>query len=494
MRNERDARTFRLRRVARSAWLAIAIVGVTGLLATWWFVGDEPVSTVATDTRGASGTSMTDTLADDASPDVPSTGQMRAAGAPTAEAVLADPHCRMVVGQRTASDTALVYLPLGDGAWFAVVNTFGVVFDGTLPFIPERPAIGKRPDGTILAGFGLEGEVQVVHDGSVIYEFDDVWAFDIAHDGSSFFVVEPLAGDASRLVVQNLELREEHHFDLGTIITRTNRSLDFGVAYSMDRAEVIVQPSRGGTSRFFPTAGGAPREVFVEHKPQGTFASRGILASGPKVLSIFATSELSYHARKVDGETRRQDDRLWVVVRVERDFGIGAGSSRQVWMRNLEFFPLVSMQLSPSGGWLLVSDPLTGIEVLDTTDGQTVFSYPPRRDIRLTMLRYSRRPPGELLSGRFVGERLFVRRHSEDKAGTEDQAWYVEVFELDRFAKTARKVREFAVEPGAAETERSFAIRTSLDPDAPTSCKDHALLDRRLVVRDGRLVYWASNY
>lgn len=481
MRNEGHARTSLLRRVSGSAWLATAILAACALLAAWWLVDDEPDST--------SDAFTTEPVSDTRSPGGKTVDRSPAMAVPTPEAVLADPQCRMVVGQRTASDTALVYLPLGDGAWFAVVNTFGVVFDGTLPLVPERPAVGKRPDGTILAGFGLEDEVQVVHDGSVIYEFDDVWSYDIADDGSSFFVVEPLAGDASRLVVHNLELREEHHFDLGTTVTRTSRGLDFRLAYSMDRAEVIVQPSGGGTSRFFPTLGGAPREVFVEHRPQGTFASDGILGMLPRDLSIFATSEVSYHAHKVDDETRRQDDLRWVVVRIEHDFGSGVGSSRQVWMRNLEFFRLVSMQLSPSGGWLLLSDPLTGIEVLDTTDGQTVFSYPPRRDNRLTMLRHFGRPSREAYSGRFVGNQLFVRRHADGKEDAEDQAWDVEVFELDRFAKTARKVREFEVEPDAAETERSFAIRTSLDPDAPTSCADHALLDRRLVVRDGRLTY-----
>ena len=488
MRNERDARTFLLRQGPGRVWLTIAILAATGLLATWWLLDGETPAPVAAGGQGATDTSTTETALDDASPGFQLTGKMQAAGAPTPEALLADPQCRMVVGQRTAWDTALVYLPLGDGAWFAVVNTLGVVFDGTLPFVPARPAIGKRPDGTILAGFGLEGELQVVHDGSVIYEFDDVWSFGIVHDGSSFFVVEPLAGDASRLVVHNLELREEHHFDLGTTITPTNGRLDFAVAYSMDRAEVIVQPSRGGTSLFFPTAGGVPREVFVEHR-QGPPASDGVLFGGPKDLSIFATSELSYHAHK--DEATRRDDLLWVVVRMEHDFEVGAAASRQVWMRDLQFFPLVSMQLSPSGDWLLLSDPLTGVEVLDTTNGRTVFSYPPRRDIRLTMLRYSRQPPRELISGRFVGDRLFVRRQAEDGEG---QAWGVEVFQLDRHSRTARRVREFKVEPGVAETERSLAIRTSLDPGAATACTDHALLDRGLVVRDGRLTYWAAEY
>ena len=473
-----------MRRVRRSAWLTIAIMAATGLLVTWWLVDGEGVSTVATGSQGASDVSSTDAVTDDASSEIQLAGQSQAMGAPTPEAVIADPQCRMVVGQRTALDTALVYLPLGDGAWFAVVNTFGVVFDGTLSFVPERPAVGKRPDGTILAGFGLEGAVQVVHDGSVIYEFDDVWSFDIADDGSSFFVVEPLAGDASRLVVYNLELRQEHHFDLGTTIARTNRSPDFAVAYSMDRAEVIVQPSRGagGTIRFFPAAGGDPREVGVEHR-------RSTL---PKDLWVFATSELSYHAHNVGNAAADRHDLLWTIVKVEHDFGTGAERGRRVWTRDLRFLPFLSMHLSPGGDWLLLSDVSTGIEVLDTADGANVFSYPPYRDMRLTMPRLFRPEPNWLFAGRFVGEELFVMRGLEDEKGREE--WNVEVYELDRYARTARKVREFKVEPGAEETEETFAIRTSLDPRAPLACTDHALLDRRLVVRDGRLTYRATDY
>jgi len=93
-------------------------------------------------------------------------------------------------------------------------------------------------------------------------------------------------------------------------------------------------------------------------------------------------------------------------------------------------------------------------------------------------------------SGRFIGNRLFVFRWLED----DPDEGLVEVYELDKTAKRARKVREFKVERGVDEAEQTFAIRTSLDPDAPRSCIDHALLDTRLVVSDGRLVYKAADY
>lgn len=483
MSNRGEFRASLLLRVTGPVWLvALAVVAVVVALAIWWIPrggsnGSPPAAPNANEARSIApehavedetGLGTSDSLA---------------GAKPTPAAVIADPGCRLVVGQRTASDTALVYLPLGEGAWFAVVNTFGVVFDGTLPFVPERPAMGKRSDGTVLAGFSLEGEVQIVHDGSVIYQFDEVWSYNIADDGSSFFVVEPLAGDATRLVVHNLELREEHHFDLGTSITRSNRGLNVDLAYSTDRAEVIVRPSRGdgGTSRFFPTAGGEPREVLVEHR-------QSML---PKDLSIFATSELSYHAHNVGDAAFDRHKLQWTIVKVEHDFGTGVVRSRQAWTRNLQFIPFLSMQLSPDGHWLVLSDLSTGIEVLDTTDGETVFSYPQWRDMWFA-LRDPRREPNELFAARFVGDRFFVMRGLEDDE--ERETWDVEVYELDPISKIVRRVRQFKVEPGADETEESVTIRTSLDPGAPLSCADHALLDRRLVISDGRLTYRAADY
>ena len=55
--------------------------------------------------------------------------------------------------------------------------------------------------------------------------------------------------------------------------------------------------------------------------------------------------------------------------------------------------------------------------------------------------------------GRFVGDRLFVSRWQENKP---DEGWHVEVYELDRFAKDARRIREFKVEQGADESEQVF--------------------------------------
>ena len=57
--------------------------------------------------------------------------------------------------------------------------------------------------------------VHIYWDGELVYENDKAWRFGVAPDGSSFYVIEPLAGEASRLVVRSLDAGEEHHYDLG---------------------------------------------------------------------------------------------------------------------------------------------------------------------------------------------------------------------------------------------------------------------------------------
>ena len=470
-----------MRRVPGNAWLTIAILAASGLLAIWWLVDREPVSTAPAADEGVGIISTTDDASRPA-PEPRTDPRSLAAGVPTPAAVLADPQCRMVVGQRTASDTALVYLPFGAGAWFAVVNTFGVVFDGTLPFVPERPVVGKRSDGTILVGFSLEGEVQIVHDGSVIYEFDDAWNYDIADDGSSYFVVEPLAGDASRLVIHNLELREEHHFDLGTTITRTDRGLDYVLSYSDDLAEVTATPAGGErrVNRFYPVVGGEHREVVVE----------GLDTAGPRVVSLFESSGVSYHAHN-EPDSGREPSQLWAIFKVQWDFSRGSADGNVLWTHDLLAIGPLSIHLSEDRAMVLLSGPVSSF-VLRTTDGRRIFSYPPRRMI-------ARRPDGtsrvypprdregrrKRMSGRFVGDRVFFHKWTE---GEPEETLVVDEFELARDGSGFRMVAR-EVERTPEESDLSFSLRTELDPANPTSCTDHALLDRRLEIRDGRLTY-----
>ncbi|MDE0193073.1 MAG: hypothetical protein OXQ90_17095 [Gammaproteobacteria bacterium] len=464
-------------------WLTVAIV-VAGAMLVWWVIADG--SNGFPGSVGVEGREIVTT--EPSADDEVESSELRsvsvvANGTPTPHAVVADPKCRMVVGQRTESDIALVILPIGEGAWFALVDADGVEFDGTLPFVPEQLALGKRGDGTILAGFGFEGEVQIVHDGRVIYELDDAWEFDIANDGSSFFVVEPMAGEASRLVVRNLDLRQEHHFDMGTTIVRADTGLDYVFSYSDDLAEVAATPAsgRGGVNRFYPAVGGEHREVIVE----------GADTAVPRIVSLFESSRMSYHVYN-EAVSGREPSQRWTIFKVQRDFSGGSANGNVLWTHDLVAIGPLSIHLSEDRALVLLSGAVSSF-VLRTTDGKRVFSYPPRRRMIARMPDGGSRvyPPRDeegrrkRMSGRFVGNRAFFHKWIEGKP---EEAMVVDEFELAPDGGSFRMVaREVKRTPD--DSDLNFSLRTELDPRNPTSCTDHAFLDHRLEIRDGRLTY-----
>lgn len=475
--------------MSRPAWLTLAavVVIVIASLGILWFLGDPSSGPAPKDGRDTSDDTTSVPGGEPQTADAQPIAKPQVPVSPTADKVVADPDCRMVVGQRAVSDTALVVLPLGDGAWFALVDGDGIEFEGTLPFVPERPVLGRRADGTILAGFSFDDSLRIVHDGHVIYEFDNVWDFDIANNGSSFYVVEPLAGGASRLIVRNLDLRQEHHFDLGTTIARTDRGLSSSVSYSVEFAEVGVKPSllRAGTNRFYPVTGGDPREVVVEH-PDGM---------APRVVSLFESSEVAYHAySRHDAERteRGLPGQEWMVVKVQRTFERGSESRTVVWAHDLLAIGPLTLQQSEDGNLLLLAGPVSAF-VLGAADGQRVFSYPVRRLIGSMGGKRFVDPPRDrnnrlrLMTSRFVGNRLFFYKWTEGKPGevvVEGVDLQLNGSRLDGLRMVHREVERM---PG--ESELDFAMRTLLDPRNPIPCTDHAILDRRLEVRDGRLTY-----
>ena len=142
--------------------------------------------------------------------------------------VMGNPDCTMRPGAGNGRDLAMVVVPGEDGSRFAVVDGSGRVFGDMLPFRAVRDSsFARREDGTVVAGFGGSDRplhrdfpslraappfslgakgVVVYQDGQVIYENGEASGFGLADDGSSFYVMEPMAGDVSRLVIRNLDL------------------------------------------------------------------------------------------------------------------------------------------------------------------------------------------------------------------------------------------------------------------------------------------------
>ena len=115
----------------------------------------------------------------------------------------------------------------------------------------------------------------------VVYESEKVYNFRIARDGTSFAVHEPLAGDASRLVVHNLDLRTERHFDLGTrhdagerLRPRPHHALHLG----RNGSHVLVDARRLLGQRrftgFYPAGEGSMRHIVVSGVVDGDSPAR----------------------------------------------------------------------------------------------------------------------------------------------------------------------------------------------------------------------------
>ncbi len=295
------------------------------------------------------------------------------------ERVIDNPDCSMLAGTGSANDTALVVLPTLTSTDFAVLNDDGLVFQDTLPPSPGRYhnfQLSKHSDGSVIVGLGdlrLNSEgfrpvhspepVRIYYGENLVYTSEKAWNYLVAPNGTSFVVHEPLAGGASRLVVRNIDSGTEQHIDLGTKFTPMDEyEYPYAMAYSLDAREVMIQPAHAdafgvGTYMFFSVGEGTIREVEVENS-----------------LSAWLTS--SEEGYFVDHPTDIEPKDLGEVWRVSRrKFDFATGVTRDVWSRNipLENFD-GSIQLSDNGAWLALD--AWNFEVIDTSTGNTAFSFP----------------------------------------------------------------------------------------------------------------------
>ena len=221
----------RNRRGSKRSWLALA-VAVAGMVAVGvWLVHFHAPQTSGTTDSGGQAVVLP------VEPPTRSEGPLPPEPVPAARTsslaeltpadVMGNPDCIMQSGTGHGRDMAVVLVPSEDGLRFAVVDGSGIVFSDKLPFHSvQHSSLARRPDGSVLAGFGgadppssagrgwqvasprfgprVDG-VLVYQDGRAIYENRAASRFDVADDGSSFYVIESMAGDMSRLVIRNLD-------------------------------------------------------------------------------------------------------------------------------------------------------------------------------------------------------------------------------------------------------------------------------------------------
>ena len=292
------------------------------------------------------------------------------------EEVLGNLECTVMPGRGAASDTAIVVLRTETGARFSVVDGRGTVVSDNVPFRPHHYRLGKRNDGTPLVGLGdlrLNSKTSRPVDSpepmriylgkQLVYESEKAWDFIVAHDGSSFAVHEPLAGDGSRLVVHDLDRSEERHFDLGTRMTPVNAyEREHMIAYTLDGTEIMFHPSDGdamgvGTYWFYPVGDGPTRRITVE---------------GGRSAFLISSREGYFTEQPED---LKPDEYPGVSQVTRRRFDAASNTTDDRWSRRLDLNRFDgTISLSDNGRWLSVDG--WDFHVLDAESGDTVFKYP----------------------------------------------------------------------------------------------------------------------
>ncbi len=430
------------------------------------------------------------------------------------QSVIGNVNCRLLAGRGVAGDSAVVVLPTEDGARFEVLNGEGRVFGGSLPFAPHHLRLGKRPDGSVLAGFGdlrlnsrqfrgheTSEPVHIYMDGQLIYESDKTLDFDIAADGSSFFAHEPMAGNASRLIIRNLDLGREDHYDLGVNLSPVNEfASDFSPRYSEGGLEVMFVPAYAdafgrGPHYFFPADGGNARQLQVGERGHDLISSDGtpevMVPAQSSSSAVLASSESGYFADLLQDSARgfrtgagakTPGADIYRITR--REFRHAAQNVESVddWSREIALMKFDGrMSLSDSGDWLAVH--AWNLQVLDTSTGETVFEYPVVGDKQAELARLSNvMEPGATvadvdgISGvRFLDDQLMIfRRFGSLSACSGDTAQYNQCVASLRQGGMYRSVVD-VFDMSAAELHGQPDFRVDYSPHSPCESGEFAL-------------------
>ena len=292
------------------------------------------------------------------------------------ERVFDNPECRVRAGRGSSSDLAVVVLPAGEAARFATLDADGILYAAELAFNPAQLRVARNRDGSVLTLLGerytLEGlvglpplrPVRIFQDGELMYSNDGVWFFDLASDGSSFFVVEPLAAETSMLIIRDLERGGERHYDVGAMLRLPpgGDSSAWWPRYTRDQRNVMLEPSyeenTQGSHYFYPVrrGDGAVRRIRALDQP-------GVL------WALFASRSVAYIATDITDLNPG-----FLLSREEFDLDIG---DRVKWERVVvDGVDPWGMELSDDGSRLLLEGRY--LTLVDTSTGEAVFEFPLR--------------------------------------------------------------------------------------------------------------------
>ena len=511
----------RSRRIVATALLVVGLAALA--LAVWWVFSRPSEATVVDAVEPQAGEYETDasTPTGVGKPTLTQSPLLREVLSDHAELapgeVLGNPDCRLLAGREPAADLALVVVPTDSGARFAVLGGAGEIFGDSLPFVPHRFHVGRRVDGTVVAAVAdlrlnsgvyrdpdTPEPVRIYVDGHVAYETNKAWNFGVAPDGSSFYVQEPMAGDASRLLVRNLDSGTEAHFDLGTDYAPAN-SYDPGylVRYAQPTGEVMFAgwgDHGRGLYRFYPVEGGKAREIRIGPINPSIEGSRAdiVIDDGVFMVRVVSSGE-GYFAYSPATWARTGDPETWRIVR--RRFGYRDDPTvEDVWSREISLAGYGGTMIeSDDGRWLGLN--AWDFVLLDAVTGETVFAYP-KVDKAAELARLSTVLPsgatigdvGAVTSASFRGSHLMLYRQigstrscsvSDENPKSGHGQYYDCVADLRRRGLYRTVLDVFDLERLELDSKPIFRV----DYDDRDQCAIGDFPLRGLQVREGRLTF-----
>ena len=405
--------------------------------------------------------------------------------------------CNLKRGAGSASELGIVTIAESGApdpaTRFSVLDRTGALNKGELPFIPFQSKLGKRPYGEVITGFGginarpgytllsPEGErLQIFFGDRLVHDREHVWLFDVATDGSSFFVIEPLGSEnASRVAISNLNQGTEIHHYIDTLLEDSDGTLAYLAAYTADSEEVYLQPASASTTgigvHYFFSAKEEvpPRKVLVPDR-------------GLDDLVVFTSSEEGYYFF----DSAHSTDSLHIM---KARFDWSTGLFDTVWHQEGPVGTNASrVDASSDGDWLLfttgtsmaagrpANDGDRSLSVLDSATGEIVFSLPTRNTDAL-MQRLANVLPNQSVADDvgwfdeafFVGNDTLVVRWTRLTDGDLDEtASFIDVFDMNSISLDAEPLYRLA------SNEHRF-----------NPCASKGFPGTLLVAENGRLAY-----
>ena len=430
--------------------------------------------------------------------------------------VIGNYDCGIAVGRGAAAGLAVVSVPVEGGGAFAVLNEYGEVFSGLLPFKPNHRRVGRQADGAVVAALGdlrwnsevfrernSPEPVRVFVDGLLTHQAEKALEFGVAPNGESFYLHEPLGEAHTRLVVRDLVFGEETHHDFGARFAPTNDyEVKFAPRYSNDGLEVMFTPAGPdsfgvGSHLFVPVRGEGMRNVRVLSEGEAPGGGGEASVDVREVYSaVFASSETGYFAHPASSPAS-DGRRRWRLAR--RDFDYEAGTAAEVWSRQLALrFFNGHMTLSDDGRWLALG--AWNLLVVDTRTGGTALSYPKAGEKQKELEWLGNVMPsgstvadlGSVTNWRFNGDRIGLLRsigaqstqECDYRAGR--RQYYACRAELRRSGRYRTVYDVFAL---GAPVDAQPLYRVEANPDVPCG---HAHFAFRLRSQKGRLAFKAT--